>query len=167
MTITYAGISNRIICSVQINFAESLISPGENLIRENCIAVWDTGATNSGITELAAQKLKLAPIGRKKVSGLGGTIEKNTYIIDIILPNNVRFPNVAVTEIENPIDENGKKVDVFGILLGMDIIGAGDFTVTNFEGKTVMSFRIPSQLTVNYVEEWNRRKSVMEKYKRR
>jgi hypothetical protein len=167
LTIKYAALTNRIVCSVQISFAESLLSPGETPIKENCIAVWDTGATNSGITELSAQKLKLAPTGRKKVSGLGGTIEKNTYVIDLVLPNNVRFQNLTVTEIENPVDENGNKLDVFGILIGMDIIGTGDFTATNFESKTVMSFRIPSQLEVNYVDEWNRRKNVMDRTRRR
>jgi hypothetical protein len=49
-----------------------------------------------------------------------------------------------VTEIDNPQDEKGKAIDNFGVLIGMDIITRGDFTVTNFEGKTIMSFRMPS-----------------------
>ena len=31
------------------------------------------------------------------------------------------------------------------VLIGMDIIGAGDFVVTNRNGRTKLSFRIPSQ----------------------
>ena len=167
LTVKYPNINRVIGCSVQVNFAESLLSLGDVSIKETCIAIWDTGASNSGITELFAQKLKLTPTGKKRVNGLGGTIEKNTYLIDIILPNSVRFPNLVVTEIDNPIDEMGNKVDMFGILIGMDIICTGDLTITNYQGKTVMSFRHPSQLTVDYVEEWKRRKAVTDKTKRR
>jgi hypothetical protein len=167
LTNKYSGISNVIATSVQANFAESLLAAGEAVTKESCIAIWDTGATNSGITELFALKLKLIATGRRKVNGLGGTIEKNTYLIDIILPNSVKFPNVPVTEMDNPVDPLGNKLDVFGILIGMDIITTGDFTITNFQGKTVMSFRHPSQMAIDYVDDWNRRKVVADRIKRR
>ena len=37
----------------------------------------------------------------------------------------------------------------------MDVINQGDFSVSNFEGKTVFSFRIPSKKTIDYVQEIN------------
>ena len=94
---------------------------------------------------------------------MGGTINKNVYLIDLILPNAVSIPDPSVTEIDNPQDEKGNIIDNFGFLIGMDIIGRGDFTITHFDGKTVMSFRIPSVLKVDYVDEWNRRMTVMKK----
>jgi hypothetical protein len=36
------------------------------------------------------------------------------------------------------------------VLIGMDIISLGDFAISNFDGKTQFSFRIPSQRHVEY-----------------
>ena len=41
----------------------------------------------------------------------------------------------------------------FDVLIGMDIITLGDFSITNVNGKTVFSFRIPSTETVDYVQQ--------------
>ena len=57
------------------------------------------------------------------------------------------FQHVEVTE------GDIKGVDV---LIGMDIITQGDFIITNQSNKTVMSFRIPSLTTIDYVVEVNR-----------
>jgi len=167
LSIRYNGISNNVASSVKVLTPQSILSDGEEQISDDCIGIWDTGATGSAITELFAKKLKLPAIGKKKVSGLGGTIDKNRYLVDLILPNNVRIPDLSVTEIDNPVDDNGNKTEPFGMLIGMDIISRGDFSVTNCEGKTVMSFRIPSMVRTDYVDEWNRRNSVQNKYKRK
>ena len=39
------------------------------------------------------------------------------------------------------------------ILIGMDIIGVGDFAVTNRDGKTKFSFRLPSRADIDFVVE--------------
>jgi hypothetical protein len=163
----YDGIANVIGSSVQLSSPNSLLLEGETAIATTCIGIWDTGASASAITELTAKKLKLAPTGGKNVSGLGGTIFKNTYLIDIVLPNGITIYDLSVTELDNPKDHSGNIVDNFGMLIGMDIINRGDFVVTNFQGKTVMSFRMPSTAKVDYVEEWNRRMAVQQKNKKR
>jgi hypothetical protein len=68
------------------------------------------------------------------------------FLVDIGLPNGVRASNIRVTD-----------GDIFGcdVLIGMDIIGAGDFSITNVNGITVMSFRLPSIKEIDYVEEAN------------
>ena len=167
LSIRYEKITNQVACSVTLLSPASLITEREIQNQIICIAIWDTGATGSAITELTAQKLGIAATGRKNVSGLGGTIEKNTYLVDVSLPNKVTITDLVVTEIDNPIDDKGNKVDSFGILIGMDIISMGDFCITNFEGKTVMTFRMPSMVRTDYVEEWNRRMFVQNKYKRK
>lgn len=57
-----------------------------------------------------------------------------TYLVNVYLPNKVAMPEVRVT-----------KGDLRGadILIGMSIIGEGDFAVTNKGGITKFSFRIP------------------------
>jgi hypothetical protein len=167
LSVSYNGISNQIQCSIQVSFPKSLLIDDEVALENTCLAIWDTGATGSAITALTAQKLNLAPTGVKRVSGLGGTIQKNVYLVDVTLPNNVRITDLSVTEIDNPQDEKGNPIDNFGVLIGMDIISRGDFSITNFEGKTLMSFRIPSIVKTDYVDEWKRRMAVQQKYKGR
>jgi len=38
-------------------------------------------------------------------------------------------------------------------LIGMDIIGKGDFAVTNKDGKTTFTFRIPSIECIDFVKQ--------------
>ncbi len=38
------------------------------------------------------------------------------------------------------------------IIIGMDILTQGDFSITNLDGRTVCSFRIPSQYLVDFEE---------------
>ena len=37
----------------------------------------------------------------------------------------------------------------------MDIIGLGDFSITHCDGRTCMSFRLPSQERIDYVPQTN------------
>lgn len=166
LTINYGGIANSILCSVDVQFPLALLKDGEEPNPDTCLGLWDTGASNSAITELQAKKLNLIPTGQKKVSGLGGTLLKNTYIIDIQLPNKLLIPNISVTELDNPKNELGESVETFGILIGMDIISMGDFSITHLEGKTTMSFRIPSIVKHDYVREWQSRMAVQKKGRR-
>jgi hypothetical protein len=41
----------------------------------------------------------------------------------------------------------------------MDVINRGDFAITNFEGKTKMSFRVPSGVETDYVKQAQVRKA--------
>jgi hypothetical protein len=56
--------------------------------------------------------------------------------MDIILPDGIRIANVPVAEIDSERE--------FDIIIGMNIISLGDFAISNNNGKTVMSFRLPS-----------------------
>ena len=51
------------------------------------------------------------------------------------------------------------------ILVGMDIIGTGDFAVTHHEGKTTWTFRFPSCDEIDFVPEANEHNKRFEKNK--
>lgn len=106
-------------------------------------AQWDTGATGTCISKELVKKLNLLPTGKVNVSTPSGIGTMNKYIINLILNNEVRIQNLIVMDSE--IGKQG--IDV---LIGMDIISIGDFAVSNYEGKTQFSFRIPSQEHVEY-----------------
>ncbi|OGY26442.1 MAG: hypothetical protein A2Z24_00305 [Candidatus Woykebacteria bacterium RBG_16_44_10] len=117
----------------------------------NCKAIWDTGASMSSITEAMVNKLALKPTGRTEVTNTSGTETKNTYLLNVYLPNKVALSYLKVVECKNIVGD-------FEFLVGMDIIGAGDFAVTNVDGKTTMSYRVPSIETIDYVEQAEKEK---------
>lgn len=117
------------------------------------IAIWDTGATHSAITKRVVEDLKLQPTGVRETRHAGGKSSNNTYLVNIALPNMVMVPHVRVTEIQLIPDDNVSGDKQPQLLIGMDIIGLGDFAVTNVNGKTVFSFRIPSVQEIDFVPD--------------
>lgn len=106
-------------------------------------ALWDTGATNSCITKGLADKIGLKPFTVVNVHHAVGTTPRNVYKVNIALPNNIAVPMVNVTECESTA---GK----FDLIIGMDIITVGDFAITNVDKKTMVSFRIPSNVSIDF-----------------
>lgn len=107
--------------------------------------LWDTGASNSCINQRIVDDLSLIPIGNKKISTANGMTIVNSYFVDIGLPNHVVVKNVLVS-----CADLGEDIDV---LLGMDIITHGDFSITNTNNKTTFSFRTPSVQEIDYVKD--------------
>jgi hypothetical protein len=130
-------------------FPQTQPMPPNTVIKE-FNGIWDTGATGSVITANVVTALGLIPTGQKQVYTAKGPQYTNTYLVNIALPMGVMVPNIAVTE------GNLHEVDV---LIGMDIITLGDFSITNKDGNTVMSFRVPSTVEHDYVPEANNHNS--------
>lgn len=108
-------------------------------------AIFDTGATSCCIGKAVAKELGLAPTGMTTVTGVGGSFPTNVYLLDIEMPHKVVHENIMVTEVE----------DIIGVqmLIGMDIIGLGDLSITHEEGKTVVSHVLPPLKCIDYVQE--------------
>ena len=117
-----------------------------NLAKSSDIsAIWDTGATGSAITKKVVLSLGLIPTGMSRVHTAGGLVTQRTFTVDIGLPNNVLVQGIVVTE----IDALTGGADA---LIGMDIITLGDLSITNQNGNTCMSFRMPSLHEIDFVE---------------
>jgi len=97
--------------------------------------LWDTGAMCSVISSRAAMLLNLVPVSKMSINHADGQSVVNVFTISVVLPNNVLFPFIEVAE--------GKFTN-FDLLIGMDLISKGDFSISNFDGKTTFSFRTPS-----------------------
>ena len=108
-------------------------------------AIWDTGATGSVITSDVVKKLFLFPTGMAQVHTANGTATRQTYTVNIGLPNNVVIQNIIASD----VDALSSGCDA---LIGMDIITLGDFSITNHKGVTCMSFRVPSSHEIDYVK---------------
>ena len=96
------------------------------------------------VTQRVIDACNLAPTGMAKVSGVHGEQLAETYLVNIALPNKVIFHSVRVTK---------GRLRVGDVLIGMDIIGMGDFSVTNSGGITKFSYRTPSIEHIDYVEQ--------------
>lgn len=110
-------------------------------------AIWDTGATGSVIAQDVVNACGLVPTGMVQVNHAGGVAMQETYLVNIRLPQGVGFPGITVT-----------KAPLTGtqMLIGMDIISRGDFAITNKDGITIFTFRVPSSARLDFVKEENR-----------
>ena len=91
-------------------------------------AIWDTGATHTNVTTRVVRECGLVPTGVAEVTGVHGTQRTNVYLIDVYLPNRVVVGGVGAVETPS-------LPEVDDVLIGMDIIGLGDFAVSNFQGQ--------------------------------
>lgn len=133
-TITTQEILDALRTEVQISDYQLKTKSGMSEV-SRWKSVWDTGATNSCITQRVVEELNLLPIGREQVYTAGGLATVNLYIVDIMLPNNILFRGVEVLCVELE--------DTSDVLIGMDIICRGDFAISNFNNQTTFSFRTP------------------------
>ena len=106
-------------------------------------AIWDTGATCSVISQKVVDTLGLKPTGIARFLTAAGEQTTETYLVNLILPNQIRYECVRVCVAE---------ISCTDVLIGMDIITAGDFAVTNQGGKTTFSFRHPSMERFDFVD---------------
>jgi predicted aspartyl protease len=127
----YQHLSFRLITD-----AELFISPaglGRKGIKVK--ALWDTGASGTVITPKVSKELDLVPIDRIRVAGVNNISMADVVEVSIGLPNKVMVEdvNVMICDLKQDID----------LLIGMDIILLGDFSISNWEGETLFSFVIP------------------------
>lgn len=143
-TTSHNGIADVLRNSVHVQQAFSDGKAPGHHSDYNYVGIWDTGATQTCISPKVAEELNLAPIGRGQISTAGGKHPVFKYLVSIMLPNKVEVKNIPVF---------GANFTGGDVLIGMDIISKGDFSVTNAEGITKFSFRIPSMEHIDYVEQ--------------
>ena len=78
-----------------------------------------------------------------------GERKAGVYIVDLYLPNKVVLAGQTVID--------GLLADS-DVLVGMDVIGQGDFAVTHQGNGTCMTFQLPSSNHIDFVEGINQTK---------
>ena len=138
------GRANVLLSDVKVSAHKEIIP---NAISKDFKAIWDTGATNTAISERVVKQCDLLPISKAISNTANGQRTVNVYLIDLYLPNNVIIGGVRATEFT--------AVEGSDLLIGMDVIGMGDLAISNYMGKTCFSFRVPSIGCTDYVEYIN------------
>jgi len=141
------GLFTALMTKVEIAIAFDPATTNPYPPAKEYLALWDTGATGTVITKKIADDLGLKPIGIAEVHHADGMTRRSVYLVNIMLPHKVGFKHVRVIE---------GTLNGFDVLVGMDIISQGDFSVTNANGYTVFSFRSPSVKHIDYVEQANK-----------
>jgi predicted aspartyl protease len=96
--------------------------------------IWDTGASMTMITPKIFSDLKLTPIDTITVNGVNSCNQVPVVLINVVLPNGIKVYGLRATVSE---------IQGIDMLIGMDIIQLGDFSISNSEGKTVFTFAVP------------------------
>jgi predicted aspartyl protease len=160
LTQKYTGLSNVLYCDAWVSeaFAPGL-SPGSTdpPIQKQFRAIWDTGATNTAISENVINSCALKPTGMTMVNTANGPANFLTYFINLILPSHVGFYYVKVTQAQ---------ITGADMLIGMDIMCKGDLAVTNKDGNTAFSFRIPSCDCIDFVQQINISRTALRQIRR-
>lgn len=135
VTMTYPSIQERIVTPV-------VVQSHKEIIKVN--ALWDTGSNRTYISNALANTLKLQSKGNKTTITSGGDIESNLYNITLYLNDFICF-SVCAPSYPNTVLNSD-------VVIGMDIIGQGDFAITNKNGNTIFTFRTPSQAELKFSE---------------
>ena len=142
-TLRATGIANVLHTPFEIALPQKVFDY-KNATKTSIRGIWDTGASNTVITQNVVDALELKPTGKAIVNTAS---ERNktvdTFLVDIFLQPELRVSGVQVTI--------GVLVDGIDCLIGMDIINLGDFSITNLNQRTTMSFRIPSLHEIDYL----------------
>lgn len=144
-SIHYNDLSDVIGSLVEIYhpFREDQIGPDRGLGTFKGLAIWDTGAQVSVITQKVAGELGLQPFRFMRHKGVLREDTVPVYKIAVVLPNGFGLRTMDVSEVP-------ELADGFDVLIGMDIIGLGDFAISKLDNKTFFSFRIPSHDCIDF-----------------
>lgn len=140
---TYKNIYSNNRGYIKTNVA---ILSGEKRI--DVVALWDTGSTSSHISERLVKLLDLCPVnGKKKITYSHYSVDElGAYIVSMILPTNLFLQDFKIYL--------GKYDGFdFDIIIGMDIIRLGIFSVDFTGERAVFTFSHPSdEDTDTYIE---------------
>jgi hypothetical protein len=145
-TVSSNGILDTIITPISFRQSQNLccrFNLKGNTV--DILALWDTGAQGSCVNNRVAKLLGLTSIAQCEVAGINGIHRSNIYLADIMLPNNLIVTDVQVTEFFNK--------EEYDAIIGMDIIALGDFSISNYDKKTMISFRVPPGKPVDFTKE--------------
>lgn len=80
------------------------------------------------------------------IATANGIVRVPTYFTHLKFTNGLKFDDWELTQFQFTNDD-------CDLIIGMDIITQGDFSITNLGGRTIFSFRIPSQHSIDYEQD--------------
>lgn len=142
-TVDYPGLARLLTTEVIVSPAfDPRLIPEGSIPHVAYAAIVDTGSTISAVSPRVVHALQLKPIRMVEVETISEHQElANLYLVNIVLRNKVGLRFLRCVE---------AKIRSGDVLIGMDVITRGDLVVTNFQGKTTFSFRMPSVERIDF-----------------
>lgn len=128
-------VAGALINSVRISYEGTSIE---------VLALWDTGASSSCIAAELSTALGMRSIGKRRILTPSGMADVHLRRIDVMLPNEMPVERLVVCDSAIGQQE-------IGMLIGMDVISRGDFATSCRNGRTMFTFRMPSQWDANFM----------------
>lgn len=118
-------------------------------------ALWDTGACCTCIATSVAREMGLIKVNEKQLIGA----DNKPFMAEVFCVK-LKMGHFEIGNLEVcGIPMEGKAENM---IIGMDVITKGDLSITNYQGKTVLTFREPSLEKIDYVEELRLQKKCQE-----
>jgi hypothetical protein len=141
-TVTHSGFTvvyDSVVDQLEQPLDIFAVVSGDAKLRHDAVRVtayWDTGAISSFISESLRKRLLLRTTGHTEpVYGLSGNEDADVTYISIKLPDDTLLKNKKILV--------GNLGGSEMLLIGMDIISEGEFSVRKIGGKTSFSFIMP------------------------
>ena len=139
----YTHRYDKVVDKILVNCTVSI--PDDTEYTASLNALWDTGANITCISTRIISKLGLSAVDKVLISVANNeTYEAQSYYVSLQMGAFI-IPFIKVLGL--PMDESKD------MIIGMDVIARGDLSITNYSGRTILSFREPSLQTIDYVEE--------------
>jgi predicted aspartyl protease len=148
ITVSHNGIAKQIRSNIRV--FNGLTVAGDNWEAEAAnakeyTAIWDTGASSTAITQRVVDELGLSIVSKGITYTAAGPQSATAHRVHLWILNRVVIKDCIVSRVN---------LGLLGVdlLIGMNVICQGDFSISNYAGNTVMSFRIPSQERIDYIK---------------
>ena len=151
------GIKHAPFTMPQGHYPRMIVSPVEvmnpkaglpgSIVKMKLTAQWDTGADFCMISSALARNLRLESFGEASVNHVAGNdLRRNTYLVNLFLPNGIYFEDVLTVE------DEGLKETGIDFLIGLAVINELDFALTHEKDGTVLSISYPDDRLVVFCE---------------
>ena len=125
LTIAHKGLAKKIASEAVITSVDS----GKSV---KVAAIWDTGATTSLINDKIVQDLQLKEISIAHVRHVAGTAAFPVYLAAIEIQGGMKIKEHRLVSFP--------PIHAFDMIIGMDIITFGQFSIKNTNGNSIFSF---------------------------
>ena len=101
------------------------------------------------VSRNAAKQCRLAIQDHIRVNHVQGK-EDNVprFLIDLRLADDLYIRNAWA--VEGNFEQGSDPATDFDVIIGMNVLTVGDFAISNYDGKTLLTFRAPSEERIDF-----------------
>jgi hypothetical protein len=134
----------------EVSSFDGFLITDEAIINDNKLipikALWDTGSSESVISNNLANKLNLCSIGSALLNGTSLSCKTNIYEVVLLLAKKQQI----ILHVTGSSQIGDNNID---LLIGLDVISMCDFVISTDNKNLCMSVRFPSQGSIDFTKD--------------